>query len=744
MQIIMKRILIYALFLFVTTLAMAVPVKRGTTRMVNLEGKIVKAVFVGDEHGHWFQTEDGRMITIDKDNKAKEISLERQQMIKQKRASRLERANARRAARLAPNRVGTFGDYKGKKKGIVILVNFNDKSILEAHNRDSFDDMFNKESYILNNHIGSVHDYFYDQSYGQFDLTFDVVGPVKVSKGYKYYGENESSSPDDDGTDQHPAEMVIEACKLANPNVNFADYDWDGDGEVDQVFIIYAGYGENVNNADPNTIWPHEYDLTSAKTYGDGTGALTLDNVKINTYAVSCELAGRSGTTINGIGTACHEFAHCLGYPDLYDVDYSGGMGMDAFDLLDAGSYNGPRSNGEVPCGLSAYERWMAGWITPVEIKPGMKITDMQSLNDTPEAYVMYNDANKNEYYMIENRQPDRWFEYAYDLKMQKGGLFISHVDYKSYAWSQNTVNDDPNHQRLTWISACNNKNLDAYSSASDYENQYYPYANNNSLTKTSKPANKLFNANTDGSRYMLYDLTDMKRNDDGTMAFVCQGDEEEEVPGEQPVVDGYQQFFYESFDGNNGTGGNDDKWSGQVASSAFKSDNDGWDGSKLYGANKCVRLGSGSQVGLIITPKLNIKSGTKLTFKAAAWNSSAEADVMAVKYADSNDLVTKIELPKGEWGEFEVILPTACEGTISLSTGGRFFLDEVILSYPITLGDANGDGNLSVADLSMLAASILGNVPEGFNAAAADINQDGTITVADLTMLATCILNQK
>lgn len=95
-----------------------------------------------------------------------------------------------------------------------------------------------------------MHDYFYNQSYGQFDLTFDVVGPVTVSKNMKAYGGNNSNKEDID-----PAGMVVEACKLAASKVNFADYDWDKDGEVDQVYVIYAGYGEASTDIE-DTIGP--------------------------------------------------------------------------------------------------------------------------------------------------------------------------------------------------------------------------------------------------------------------------------------------------------------------------------------------------------------------------------------------------------------------------------------------------------------------------------------------------------
>lgn len=128
--------------------------------------------------------------------------------------------------------------------------------------------------------------------------------------------------------------MIIEACQLVDDKVNFKDYDWDGDGEVDQVFVIYAGYGEHAG-APSNTIWPHESSL--------GNRSIMLDGVRINTYACSSELNGNSGQVMAGIGTPCHEFSHCLGFPDLYDTDYSGAFGMSYWDVMNSGSHSGPK-----------------------------------------------------------------------------------------------------------------------------------------------------------------------------------------------------------------------------------------------------------------------------------------------------------------------------------------------------------------------------------------------------------------
>lgn len=191
-----------------------------------------------------------------------------------------------------------------------------------------------------------MSDYFRAQSGGQFLLTFDVVGPVTLSKEYKYYGENDS-----DGNDMRPEEMVVGACQLVDDEVDFSKYDWDGDGEVDQVFILYAGHGEaDYYYKDTDVVWPHEWELSAS----DKVQPITLDGVTINTYACSNEINLTGG--LDGISTICHEFSHCLGYPDLYDTRYQGHFGMGEFDLMCSGTSN---DNGYTPLPTRATS---AGW----------------------------------------------------------------------------------------------------------------------------------------------------------------------------------------------------------------------------------------------------------------------------------------------------------------------------------------------------------------------------------------------
>ena len=523
--------------------ASAMPARPGTFTVTQSDGTVLTLRMVGDEHFHYF-------LDVNTGRKMEQMAngdyavMPETEFVRRQAAAKehLMEANALRMARMekfqqnntltttlpmGPNKaVGTFsGSLTGERKGLVILVNFADLDHCLDDPQMTWDRAFNEVGYKENGHVGSVHDYFYDQSYGKFDLEFDVVGPVTVSKKMSYYGQNNSY-----GSDAHAAEMVAEACKLVNNQVNFKDYDWDGDGEVDQVYVIYAGYGES-SGAPAETIWPHEYWLE----YGYGS-KLYLDGVYLNTYACSCELRGngRGIAVQNGIGTACHEFSHCIGYPDFYDVDYGGCFGMDEWDVMGSGGYNGPTGACEVPAGFTAYERWMAGWLEPVELNEGTEIEKMPNLLDEPVAYILRS-KNKgtigkpiNEYFLLENRQNEKWFAYPSGAH----GMLVTHVDYNKSAWAQNTVNTVANTQRMSIIPAgktfgtYNSSYKSWYPTAVEYRSMLFPGTRKvTELTNEShyEFGGKLHNRNTDGTYNMNIPLTEITEKG-GLLSFTVNG----------------------------------------------------------------------------------------------------------------------------------------------------------------------------------------------------------------------------
>ncbi len=495
------------------------PARHTEVMLTQPDGTTLKAFLCGDEHCHFYVNADGKMLMQDADGFYRVAGEEEAEAFLKRGSKKAAESNARRmqrSARMRMDGVSTNGQRRaaahhvGKKKGLVILVNFLDVKM--TYEVGDFEPMFNQVGYNKNNHAGSVHDYFYDQSYGQLDVEFDVIGPITTIRNMDYYGKNDAA-----GNDTHPGTLVIEACRQAKKlGINFADYDWDGNKEVEQVFLIYAGYGENAG-ASSQTVWPHEWDLNSAKKFNDGDGQQTIDGVKINTYAVSCELSGTTGKNMNGIGTACHEFSHCLGLPDTYDASYQGGVGMGDWDLMASGNYNGPSVHGETPCGFTAFERYLAGWMELTELTEPCSVNAMPPLQDEPVAYIIRNDNNSNEGLILENRQYDKWFTYYGGKNYKVHGLLISHVDYLESAWTDNNVNKSATHQRMSYIPADNNfgtyYNSRYNQTATQFAGDLFPgYMKVSELTNTSHSdsGGTWFNDNSSGTKDLNINITNI------------------------------------------------------------------------------------------------------------------------------------------------------------------------------------------------------------------------------------------
>ncbi len=682
----MKRQLTTILLTIIAVTAMAIPAKRGFWKTITLvDGTQVRAELRGDEHMHYMQDAQGNKYVK---NQTGTYELGKVEALQAKAQKRRAMVNKSRAKRAAVRKVGGRTTYTGAKKGLIILVEYADFSFERGHDAALYKRVANEENFTnADGFVGSVADYFKAQSNGQFTLSFDVVGPVRLTKNLSYYGGNNS-----DGDDEHAADMIIEACQAADAQVNYADYDWDGDREVDQVFILYCGAGA-ANGGGEDTIWPHEWNLSSAAYYGDGDGPITLDGVKIDTYACSAELQPDDydydmftgeitevySWKIDGIGTICHEFSHCLGYPDMYDTRPNGeNYGMLNWDLMDYGAYNG---DGFCPSGYTSFEKWWAGWIEPIELnEDAVDVTAMKALAENGDVYVIYNDSRRSkgiegEYYLLENRQKVGW-----DKELSAEGLLILHVDYNADVWESNAVNNTESQQRCTVFHASN-------SEEEGPEGDPYPYEDNNKLTNTSIPKASLYNANADGKKLMSKPVTNITQNNDGTISFKY-GGSSSSGGGNTPVTPTGDYLFYESFNSCVGTGGNDGIWNGSIASADFVPDMDGWKSDKSHGADQCAKFGTSSADGSATTPEFLVNGTATLTFKAGAWDSSKDGTTLNLSVSSGTISPKSVMMTRGAWGSYTATI--AATGNIKITFAaqkGRFFLDEVLAVDPTATG---------------------------------------------------------
>ncbi len=392
----------------------------------------------------------------------------------------------------------TGGDfYKGDLKQLTVLVSFNDLQFQddEATTMTKWDKIFNQENYQEDPYVGSVHDYFYAQSDGQMNLTFDLQY-VQLSNDHALY----ASSAVVDENSQFLIQDIMD--ELETRDIDWSQYDWDDDGFVNQLLVIFAGKGQN-DGGSSSTIWAHQWWMSehidpATKEYCSPlsiTNKTTGKEYLIDCYCAVPELGGKAT-----FGTICHEYTHCFGFPDFYYGNYK--FTKD-WELMDYGNYN---NKGYCPPNYSAHERWLMGWLTPTELSGPTTITKMPALSNSsssePRAYLIRNDGYSNEYYIVENRQQTGW-----DTSLPGSGVLIFHVDFDADLWcSALGVVNTPDYPHYTLFYANNSSSFSAGWS--------YPYNGNNQLTNTSTPAAYLNHENSDGTLLMNKSLTDIEVTD--------------------------------------------------------------------------------------------------------------------------------------------------------------------------------------------------------------------------------------
>ena len=520
----MKSRLLILCLIFLTLSAGAVPALKKWRSCQQTDGNRVDLLLVGDENLHYYMTTDGLVVlqnengdyvyaclssegfeptTILAHNVDMRTSWEKAQIatFEEVGTEGLSRAAAQKP-RFARTVGEPTGDFTGSKKGLVIMVEFSDVNFTVS--KQDIEDMVNKEGYTNSyGAIGSVHDYFSDMSDGQFDLSFNVVGPVKLDRNCYYYGYNSGRND----SYNRLMEFVRESVLAAADSTDFSLYDWDGDGYVEQVFLLYAGYGE-ATGGHANTIWPHESSLWSP---------LTIDGVKVSTYACSNELNGSSGTVRMGLGVFCHEFSHCLGLPDFYDTSDGGSQyGMDMWDVMASGSYNG---DSWIPAAYTGYERNFCGWRDFNKLNTPCEVEELEPIGNGGETYQIVNPGNENEYYLLENRHGgygwDKGF-YTNNTGQALSGLMIYHVTYDADRWALNKVNATGyGYQCMTPVHAdCSEETVFQqgqylYINGDEYQGDLFPYRvsfkeNHNTFSDTSTPQDVLNTPNKDGT-YLLH-----------------------------------------------------------------------------------------------------------------------------------------------------------------------------------------------------------------------------------------------
>ena len=508
----MRKKLLFGL-LFAAMTAGAVKMKPGINIIKQADGTTITVRAYGDEDLSYFLASDGTLLYQEGTNfyiagvKAdgtlystgvlahepsmrtiKEISAIKAQNAKAFYNSMETQAKANKVRREPMTPDNSLLPSLGKNKIPVILVEFSDVEFSVENPKATFDkylngkELFNKETDPeMGQNYASVAKYFKDMSFGKFEPEFEVYGPVNLGKPLATYGAGYSSQ-------ENMGLLLTDACTAVDDEVDFTQYDSNDDGNIDLIYIIYAGFSQSIAGNSTDCIHPKSGYLSLAKSF---------DGMDVKRYGVNNELNGTpadqaNGPIINGIGLFCHEFSHCMGLPDLYPKSGSIAeacinQNMDYWSLMDAGEYT---ANGYRPTAYTAWERERLGWME-IGTLTGPSNVELKSLDEGGAAFRIYNDKDEtgHEYYIVENVQNNGW-----NKNLFGNGLMVTHVDYLSSQFSLGgcKVNNTEGHPRMH-VMAADGMFVPEYFLGSTIEDSYITFLKEHNADLVAKYGGQVF-----------------------------------------------------------------------------------------------------------------------------------------------------------------------------------------------------------------------------------------------------------
>lgn len=690
----MKKYLFTLLMCLATSISVyAIPAYPYPVKLTMPDGSTLTIVGHGDEFRHYATTADGYTIVRGEDMFYHYAAIENGELVPTAMVAHDEEVRTfaernflaerekylmpsnetKRIARLqekeeVKRRITTSDNYKG----LVVLVNYTDRKFrLGTEALSHFNDMMNADGWTSYQDLGrtfmvtgSVRDYFRDNSYGRFNPTFDVVGPVDINYNSTYCrGGNNMGY------------ILNSIINTIDGSVDFSKYDSDGDGVVDMVYFIFAGYPSSNMGNNSNYLWPHASDLG----YYIGN---KKDGKYLGRYACSTELYGwesQGNQELNGIGTICHEFSHVLGYMDHYDTADGGHETPNSWDVMDDGSYNGNYMS--CPAGYNAYERYTGGFLAPTRLtlNDDGEVFTMGNLQENEAAYLIKTPVAK-EFFLLENRQKVKW-----DASLPGHGMLVWRVDSTNInRWYNNQVNST-DHPYFQLIRANGWKGQ-----GKDSQSDPFPGSRGvTSITNTTSPASLLTYAKKQN------DITLMKiRESNGVISFTVV--QKDGMDNSGPTLpEGV--IFYESFNDCNGVGGNDGIWSSSQKPEVFATDNEGWTYKTGAGLNQCARFGSAAVTReSVLTPPIKLQAGHyyELAFKAAPFATDGQSWILSVNSGNAllrnmaDDTQTEqttsvtFKMERNKWNEMSFLVTGDGEQIFkfygSTSVAKRIVLDEV------------------------------------------------------------------
>ena len=740
----MRKILLFFALGLMCLVSRAVPADPTPGQVTQPDGTKLTVVLHGDEFFNYMTTIDGYTVVKNKAGFYTYARLDGNSLVAGDLIARDEakRTAADRAvlASLPKGLVGNDMVQRGKKmlnhrndllrgvghgghmdyskfRGLIVLVNYTDRkfddyvpsnytpvdfyeAMINSHDYQGFTLPFGTKVEAM----GSVRDYYYDNSFHQFDPHFDILGPVDVPYAC---------------TDAHQFKcdsIFFAALEALDPEVDFSQYDTDEDGTADMVFFLVAGHGSDVTANNRDYLWPHMKDFEESPV---------LDGVNFRLYACSTNMTGEENeyyinyNNVAGIGTICHEFSHCLGLPDFYDTDADDSGGVNSkHPMTWSVMASGFRSdNGRKPAGYSLFERYALGFAEPTLIEGEGTIT-VPALEKSNTGYRM-NTANEGEYFIIENRQRIKW-----DKNLAGPGMLIWRVDSSNVdVWENNLVNSNPNRMYYELLRA-------NFSGMSDSYNDPYPGVSGvTSITNISDPNLSTWDGKL--SPYAFVNITEA----DSIITF------DVVVDNSKISIEDFEKMPVGATLNERGVAGNFNNWdfyycavvdTAQVGEGHVVAMRNGSYLNTAENLNKIPKIVhftiyNPTSAGVTFTPQYSINNGSR-------WRGLDEYPYDFYVAPGATSTVSITTLPTNQ----PIMLRLKQTGG---SSSEYCFIDNIEVGYEstwtpeFTPGDVNNDGSVTIKDVTTLIDYLLGG-DVTINELAADLKPDGEITIGDVTAL--------
>lgn len=368
---------------------------------------------------------------------------------------------------------------------LALLVDFSDKQAQVSATQ--FD------SLIYDSTGNTIRTFYEDFSYGQLKITTldltSATGWFRAPNSYAYYTDGESGLGNYPNNAQRLVEQLVD---MADPFVDFSDYDNNNDGLVDLIMVIHAGPGAEYVGGSGDYLWSHKYAITPR----------SKDGVYVSSYTLQPEYWSQPNDMT--IGVYAHELGHAFGLPDLYDTDYSS-VGIGRWGLMAYGAWNGPTGHGENPAHPCAWSRIAMGFAQATIPANAEEQIDLTDVKDGGQILKLYAGISSSEYFLVENRQQS-----GFDSNLPGHGLMIWHIDD---AKVDNTLEWYPgiartNHFKVALVQADNAYELEHDLDYGDASDPFPGNSSNNAFTPLTAPAALNYGA-TSG----LFAITEVSEN---------------------------------------------------------------------------------------------------------------------------------------------------------------------------------------------------------------------------------------